>query len=113
MEKPSAYSAGGPPSDLDFEKSLMFFHAYMYGPLQGKLRLYAARGVRPGPVVKSEACWKNDRGRTRFRGTEIATPVAIVDPDATVAFAVPAAPAHFRSFCTTGDVGRLTAGATR
>lgn len=24
----------------------MFFHAYMYGPLQGKLRLYRARGVR-------------------------------------------------------------------
>lgn len=24
----------------------MFFHAYMYGPLQGKLRLYAARQVR-------------------------------------------------------------------
>jgi hypothetical protein len=25
---------------------LMFFHAYMYGPLQGKLRLYRARDVR-------------------------------------------------------------------
>jgi hypothetical protein len=36
----------GPPTDLDFEKALMFFHAYMYGPLQGKLRLYKARGVR-------------------------------------------------------------------
>jgi len=35
----------GPPTDLDFEKALMFFHAYMYGPLQGKLRLYRARGV--------------------------------------------------------------------
>jgi hypothetical protein len=36
----------GPPTDLDFEKALMFFHAYMYGPLQGKLRLYNARRVR-------------------------------------------------------------------
>lgn len=36
----------GAPTDLDFEKALMFFHAYMYGPLQGKLRLYEARGVR-------------------------------------------------------------------
>lgn len=36
----------GPPTDLDFEKALMFFHAYMYGPLQGKLRLYSARRVR-------------------------------------------------------------------
>jgi len=31
----------------------MFFHAYMYGPLQGKLRLYAARSVRPGGVAMS------------------------------------------------------------
>jgi hypothetical protein len=38
--------AGSPPTDLDFEKALMFFHAYMYGPLQGKLRLYRARNVR-------------------------------------------------------------------
>lgn len=36
----------GPPTELEFEKALMFFHAYMYGPLQGKLRLYAARQVR-------------------------------------------------------------------
>jgi hypothetical protein len=35
---------GAPPTDLDFEKSLMFFHAYMYGPLQGKLRLYGEVG---------------------------------------------------------------------
>lgn len=31
----------------------MFFHAYMYGPLQGKLRLYSARGVKPGGAVMS------------------------------------------------------------
>lgn len=36
----------GAPTELDFEKALMFFHAYMYGPLQGKLRLYAPRRVR-------------------------------------------------------------------
>lgn len=29
----------------------MFFHAYMYGPLQGKLRLYGAREIPPGPVA--------------------------------------------------------------
>ncbi len=29
----------------------MFFHAYMYGPLQGKLRLYGARAVKPGGVA--------------------------------------------------------------
>jgi hypothetical protein len=48
-----AYS--GPPTELDFEKALMFFHAYMYGPLQGKLRLYAARHVRSaGTAISSD-----------------------------------------------------------
>lgn len=46
-----AYKIGGPPTDLDFEKALIFFHAYMYGPLQGKLRLYGARKVKPGAVA--------------------------------------------------------------
>ena len=45
----------GPPTDLDFEKALMFFHAYMFGPLQGKLRLYKARSVRlPGSAMPSD-----------------------------------------------------------
>ncbi len=43
----------GPPTELDFEKALMFFHAYMYGPLQGKLRLYGARQVPTGSVASS------------------------------------------------------------
>ena len=42
---------GAPPTNLDFEKSLMFFHAYMYGPLQGKLRLYGARAIPPTSVA--------------------------------------------------------------
>lgn len=51
--KPSKQT--GPPSELEFEKALMFFHAYMYGPLQGKLRLYKARDVRPaGKVMSSD-----------------------------------------------------------
>lgn len=33
----------------------MFFHAYMYGPLQGKLRLYEARDVHPpGAAMSSD-----------------------------------------------------------
>lgn len=45
----------GPPTELDFEKALMFFHAYMYGPLQGKLRLYKARNVRStGAAMSSD-----------------------------------------------------------
>ncbi len=43
----------GPPTELDFEKALMFFHAYMFGPLQGKLRLYAARHVRSAGTTMS------------------------------------------------------------
>lgn len=46
---------GDPPTELEFEKALMFFHAYMYGPLQGKLRLYSARSVRsPGAAASSD-----------------------------------------------------------
>jgi hypothetical protein len=45
----------GPPTDLDFEKALMFFHAYMYGPPQGKLRLYRARDVHSvGKALSSD-----------------------------------------------------------
>jgi hypothetical protein len=42
---------------LDLEKGLMFFHAYMYGPLQGKLRLYEARDVSP-TTVASPSDWE-------------------------------------------------------
>ena len=35
------------PESLDVENALIFFHAYMYGPLQGKIRLYRARGLHP------------------------------------------------------------------
>lgn len=52
---PQGNEVGPPPTNLDFEKSLMFFHAYMYGPLQGKLRLYSARGVHArGGVLSSD-----------------------------------------------------------
>jgi hypothetical protein len=42
---------GPRPTKLEFEKSLMFFHAYMYGPLQGKLRIYGARKISAGTVA--------------------------------------------------------------
>lgn len=55
MPRRNANSAPAPPTDLDFEKALMFFHAYMYGPLQGKLRLYNAREVHPpGAAMSSD-----------------------------------------------------------
>jgi hypothetical protein len=53
LKQKAATPIGGPPTNLDFEKALMFFHAYMYGPLQGKLRLYKARAVRASGAVMS------------------------------------------------------------
>lgn len=68
----------GPPTNLDFEKSLMFFHAYMYGPLQGKLRLYKARMIPSGSVAMSSD-WEvfasmlvNDMGRKFGPGIDLA-----------------------------------------
>jgi hypothetical protein len=57
LSKKQPYKTGGPPTELEFEKALMFFHAYMYGPLQGKLRLYQARGVR-SPGVAASSDWE-------------------------------------------------------
>lgn len=67
----------GPPTELEFEKALMFFHAYMYGPLQGKLRLYASRSVRsPGAAASSD--WEvfasilvNDVGKKLAAGVDL------------------------------------------
>lgn len=69
---------GGRPTNLDFEKSLMFFHAYMYGPLQGKLRLYGARKIPSGSVAMPSD-WEvfasmlvNDLGRKFGAGIDLA-----------------------------------------
>ena len=42
------------PLDLDIEKALLFFHAYMYGPLRGKTRLFEARGVSPRVAMSED-----------------------------------------------------------
>lgn len=42
------------PHDLDIEKALIYFHAYMYGPLRGKVRLYRARGVSPRVAMSED-----------------------------------------------------------
>ena len=56
----------------------MFFHAYMYGPLQGKLRLYGARAIPFGAAVMSSD-WEvfasmlvNDLGRKLGAGIDLA-----------------------------------------
>src|SRR5690349_2837474 len=77
-KKPPQGGDGRPPTDLDFEKALMFFHAYMYGPLQGKLRLYRARDVRAaGKVMTSD--WEvfasilvKDVGKKLAKGIDLA-----------------------------------------
>jgi hypothetical protein len=48
---PDPRQIGTVPTKLELEKSLMFFHAYMYGPLQGKLRIYGARKISAGAVA--------------------------------------------------------------
>lgn len=42
------------PTNLDVDKALIFFHAYMYGPLQGKLRLYKDRDIAPHLAASSD-----------------------------------------------------------
>lgn len=42
------------PTNLDIDKALIFFHAYMYGPLQGKLRLYKDRDIAPHLAASSD-----------------------------------------------------------
>jgi hypothetical protein len=75
---PESAQFWAPPTGLDFEKSLMFFHAYMYGPLQGKLRLYGARKIPQGSVAMSSD-WEvfasmlvNDLGRKFGAGIDLA-----------------------------------------
>ncbi|MFL6521264.1 MAG: hypothetical protein ACJ8NS_13665 [Chthoniobacterales bacterium] len=70
---------GESPSALDFEKALMFFHAYMYGPLQGKLRLYNARKVR-GSATTPSSDWEvfasilvNDVGKKLGSGVDLSS----------------------------------------
>lgn len=55
----------------------MFFHAYMYGPLQGKLRLYSAREVHP-PGAAMSSDWEvfasiltRDPGKKQSAGIDL------------------------------------------
>ena len=42
------------PSSLDVYNALIYFHAYMYGPLRGKIRLYKDRGLRPRMAMSED-----------------------------------------------------------
>ena len=51
-------SSNSPPSmlpdTLDVRAALIYFHAYMYGPYQGRLRLFRDRGLKPRMVMSED-----------------------------------------------------------
>ncbi|MDE2669368.1 MAG: hypothetical protein OXI51_06900 [Chloroflexota bacterium] len=64
------------PDELDIENALIFFHAYMYGPLRGKMRLYRARDMSPRMVMSED--WElfasilvRDRGTAGQSGLDL------------------------------------------
>lgn len=42
------------PQSLDVYMALIYFHAYMYGPLRGRVRLYDQRGLRPRMAMSED-----------------------------------------------------------
>lgn len=42
------------PDTLDVRAALIYFHAYMYGPYQGRLRLFRDRGLKPRMVMSED-----------------------------------------------------------
>ena len=64
------------PDELDIDNALIFFHAYMYGPLRGKMRLYRARDISPRMVMSED--WElfasilvRDRGAPGHSGLDL------------------------------------------
>lgn len=42
------------PPELDVQGALIYFHAYMYGPYQGRARLFRRRGLAPRMVMSED-----------------------------------------------------------
>lgn len=42
------------PESLDVYNALIYFHAYMYGPLRGKIRLYQHRDLQPRMAMSED-----------------------------------------------------------
>lgn len=40
--------------DIDIQGALIYFHAYMYGPYQGRARLFRIRGLEPRMVMSED-----------------------------------------------------------
>ena len=42
------------PETLDVQAALIYFHAYMYGPYTGRIRLFRMRGLEPRMVMSED-----------------------------------------------------------
>ena len=42
------------PETLDVQAALIYFHAYMYGPYRGRVRLFQQRGLEPRMVMSED-----------------------------------------------------------
>lgn len=42
------------PETLDVQAALIYFHAYMYGPYRGRVRLFRLRGLEPRMVMSED-----------------------------------------------------------
>ena len=42
------------PGMLDVQAALIYFHAYMYGPYQGRARMFRMRGLKPRMVMSED-----------------------------------------------------------
>lgn len=65
------------PISLDIEAAIVYFDAFMYGPLQSRARLFRRRGLKPRVVMPEDwevfaAILLRDPGRTSQSGTDLA-----------------------------------------
>lgn len=65
------------PEHIDVEAALIYFHAYMYGPLHGRRRLFDRQGLKPRMMVMAEdwevfaAILLRQQGTTRHSGPDL------------------------------------------
>lgn len=65
------------PESLDIEAAIVYFDAFMYGPLQSRARLFRRRGLRPRVVMSEDwevfsAILLRDPGRSTPSGPDLA-----------------------------------------
>ena len=65
------------PTELDLEAAIVYFDAFMYGPLQSRARLFRRRGLKPRVVMSEDwevfaAILLRDPGRSTPSGPDLA-----------------------------------------